>query len=189
MKAGLYSLLFFILLFYLSFRFFRLLLKMRQPVVFPMTREDWKAIRVRPEKEVGLPNVSNQKTGVLTNGLLLVLLTAVALVDVFIAKQNWPIFIVFIPALLNLTKVWNLFAVQEEGILCGERFLPWKRIQSYQFIPIDLNHHFYGFSSEVNEGWEFMIKTKFSTISCLVTTEEVKEKLTGLLDEQLAVQY
>jgi len=80
--------------------------------------------------------------------------------------------------------LWNLFAVQEGGVLCGGRFLSWKKIQSYQFEPISPNQRLYGYNPEVNSGWELLIQTRLSAVSCIVTSEEVKEKLTRMLEEQ-----
>jgi len=64
MRVALFSLVLLGVVLFLGIWYIRLLLKMRKPVVFPVTEEEWKAIRIRPEKPVGLPNVSNQRAGV-----------------------------------------------------------------------------------------------------------------------------
>lgn len=188
MKVTLYSLLGLTVLLYLGIWFVRVLIKMRQPVVFPITKQEWRAIRIHPQKSVSLPIISQQKAAVWIMALVISFFSVLALYYTLVAKQNWSIFVVFIPTLLNLTKLWNLFVVQEGGILCGGRFVPWKRIQSYQFIPIDMNHRYYGFSPELKDGYELMVHTKMSEVSCIVTTEAVKEKLIHMLDEHITVR-
>jgi hypothetical protein len=52
----------------------------------------------------------------------------------------------------------NVFAIVEGGALSGSRFVAWKIMKSFDFIPIDENHKFYGYSKEVNNGYEFKLK-------------------------------
>lgn len=185
MRFVVYSLLLLVFLLYVGIRFVHVLIKMRKPVVFPVTVEDWEAIRMQPKKPIGRLAVSNQKTAVWIHSLFILIFTALVLYELFTPKCNTLFLFVFIPSLLNLPKLWNLFAVQEDGVLAGQRFVPWDRMQSYAFIPIDIHHRFYGYSPELNEGYELMIQTKWSEVSCLVTSEAVKEKLAQLLDENL----
>lgn len=174
---------------YLGIRFVQVLVKMRKPVVFPVTKEEWEGIRMIPQKPLGSPTISGQKMAVWFNSLFILFLSIVTIVEIAMLKRNLFTLFVLVPALFNLPKLWNLFVVQEQGILCGARFVPWHKIQSYQFIPIDIHHRFYGHSTELNKGYELMIQTKLSAVSCLVTTEAVKGKLAEMLDEQIGNNF
>lgn len=176
-----------VILFYYVIRFVRVLLKWKNPVVFPLTKDEWTSIGVHPNKTVGKLEIFHQKVAVWGNGLTIFFIAGWIVFETIIAKQHFPAVIALIPTLWNLPKLWNHFAFQKDGIVCGYRFVPWKRVQSYQFIPIDQNHRYYGYSPELNEGYELLIHTKFSEVSCLVTTESVKQKLILLLEEQLKI--
>ena len=80
-----------------------------------------------------------------------------------------------------------MFAVVDDGLLSGSRLIVWKKIKSFQFIPIDINHKYYGYSKEVNEGYELKIEGKIFSESCIVTSPEMKEKLTRILSEHAKV--
>lgn len=175
------------ILIFLTIRFIRILFKMRQTVVFPLTEVEWNSILVHPNKTVGKPDLSHQKMAVWGNGLVIFFITLWIVVETLLLKRHFPAAIVFAPILWNLPKLWNLFAFLKQGIVCGNRFVPWNRLQSYQFIPIDKHHRYYGYSPKLNEGYELLIHTKFSEVSCLVTTESVKQKLILLLEEQLKI--
>ncbi|MCG7344908.1 hypothetical protein MHZ92_12240 [Sporosarcina sp. ACRSL] len=176
------DLLFLLVFGYLCYRFFRLAIKMKQPAVFPITEEDLKAIRTQPQKAVNKPLLSHQKIGLLMMGLTLLFLLIVVIFILLDSTIQTSYFIIPLLTLLNFNQFWNLFAIVEDGVLCGGRFVQWKSIQSFQFEPIDTNHRFYGYAPEVNSGHELKIKTKFTEVSCIVTSEAVKEKLTGLLE-------
>ncbi|BAQ10870.1 hypothetical protein OXB_2399 [Bacillus sp. OxB-1] len=179
------GILFLLCLGYFYYRFFRLLIKMKQSAVFPKTEEDWRTIRKQPQKAVDLPGISHQKTGFFMNGLTLLFLTIFVIGNLFSSNTNWPAYLVFIPIFFNLSQVWNLFAIVKDGILSGGRFVPWKSIRSYHFVPIDTNHRFYGYSPEVNGGYELKIQTKRSAVSCIVTSETGREKVAEVLDAHL----
>lgn len=173
-----------VLFLFLFFRLFRLILKMKQPTIFPVTEEDLQAIRVQPKKVVELPMILRQKTGLIWLGIYLLLMLIGVIYNLL---RNYNISFVIIPlyALFTFKHAWNLFAFVQNGVLCEGRFVPWKRIHSYHFEEVDENHHFYGYSPEVNSGYELWIMTKYSEVSCIVTSEAVKEKLTELLDANL----
>jgi hypothetical protein len=80
-----------------------------------------------------------------------------------------------------------MFAVVDGGLLSGSRLIVWKKIKSFQFIPIDINHKYYGYSKEVNGGYELKVKGKIFSESCIVTSPEMKEKLTRILSEHAKV--
>ncbi|WP_246943028.1 hypothetical protein [Bacillus pinisoli] len=78
----------------------------------------------------------------------------------------------------------HLFAVVEDGVLHGNRFVPWRQIQSFVFVPIYTLHMYYGYSQEVNDRYELILKKRLFTLSCIVASEEMKERLTQALSEQ-----
>ncbi|MCM3638950.1 hypothetical protein M3152_14700 [Sporosarcina luteola] len=171
-----------ILFLFLCFRIFRLLIRMKQPVIFPVTEEDLQEIRIQPKKSVELPIINQQKTGLLWLGLTLLFLLILVVFDLLSTSKDLSYAVIPLLVLFTFNQVWNLFAIVENGVLCGGRFVSWKNIQSYHFEGIDQNHRFYGYSPEVNSGYELWITTKFSEVSCIVTSEAVKEKLAGILD-------
>lgn len=174
-----------ILFLFLCFRFFRLVIKMRQPTAFPVTEEDLQAIRVQPKKTIERPVISQQRSALKWLGFSLSIFLILAAYKLLDTTINLPYATVLIWALIYFNYIWNLFAFVEGGVLCGGKFVSWKSIQSYHFEEIDKNHRFYGDSPEVNSGHELWIMTKYSEISCVVTSEVVKEKLVGILDAHL----
>lgn len=186
MKLIITSLLFLLGFGYIFYKFLRIVIKLKQPIVFPVTQEDLESIRIIPKKAVNLPILSHQKSGLLLTGITLLFILIILVLDIFKDSRLYSFFIIYIPFLFNFNQAWNLFTLVEEGVLCGGRFVLWKRIQSYHFKPIDVHSRFYGFSPEVNNGYELWITTKFSEVSCIVTSEDVKEKLAGILDERIS---
>ncbi|MGN7387908.1 hypothetical protein [Sporosarcina sp. SAFN-015] len=174
-----------ILFLFLCFRFFRLVIKMKQPTVFPVTEEDLQVIRVQPKKTIERPIISQQKSALTWLGFNLSIFLILAVYKLLDTTINLPYDFVFIWALIYFNHIWNLFAVVEDGVLCQGKFVSWKNIHSYHFEEIDQNHRFYGDSPEVNSGYELWIMTKYSEVSCVVTSEVVKEKLAGILDAHL----
>lgn len=179
------DILFWVVFGYLLFRFFQLVIKMKQPAIIPFTEEDLKSIRRYPQKTVGLPILSQQKTGLFLMGVMLIGLLVLAVLKAQDHTIQSPYYIIPLLAILNFNQSWNLFAIVKDGVLCGGKFVPWMRIQSYQFVPIDSNHRFYGYVPEVNSGYELQIKTKFTGAYCIVTSETVKEKLAVILDNNI----
>ncbi len=167
------------------FEFIRVLIKMKQPMLFPETKEEMVAIRKQPQKAVNLPTALHQKTGILLNAVTLLFVSSLVVFNLFSSNVHWTAYIIFIPALLTLGQAWNMFAIVKDGVLSGGRFVPWKHIRSYKFEPIDTNHRFYGYAPEVNSGYELKIETNRRSMSCLVTSETVKEKLVEVLNAHL----
>lgn len=165
--------------------YLRQIIKMNQTAAFPVTENDIKAIRRQPKAPIALPDISQQKTGLYLNGIVILILLFLLIAKILGYFSDWTYFSILFPMLLNFNQTWNVFAFMGDGVLCGGRFVPWKRIQSYEFEPIDKDHRFYGYVSEVNSGYELEIKTKLSSVNCIVTSEAAKEKLSGILDAQL----
>lgn len=174
-----------ILFLFLCFRFFRLVIKMKQPTVFPVTEEDLQAIRVQSKKTIERPVISQQKSALTWLGFNLSIFLILAVYSLLDTTINLSYAVPLILTLIYFNYIWNLFAIVEGGVLSGGKFVSWKNIQSYHFEEIDENHRFYGDSPEVNSGYELWIVTKYSEVSCVVTSVAVKEKLTGILDAYL----
>ncbi|MCG3087674.1 hypothetical protein [Sporosarcina cyprini] len=165
--------------------YLRQIIKMNQTAVFPVTEEDVKAIRRQPKAPIGLMGISHQKIGLYLNGSLIALAFLLEISKKLGYFIDWTSLSFILPGLINYNQTWNVFAIMDDGVLCGGRFVPWKRMQSYEFEPINKDHRYYGYVSEVNSGYELEIKTKLTYVNCIVTSEEAKEKLSALLDAHL----
>ncbi len=182
------SLFLFIVIIYESYKFIQLMIKMKQRIVLPTTKEEIAFIRKYPQKIVYFPTYTNNKVGIIVNTLLLLWLIAMLIFVEVYQYINWPLYLLLIPTLFNSHNLLNLFAVVDGGLLSGNRFIAWEKIKAFYFIPIDLNHKFYGFSKEVNSGFELKIRTKLFSTSCIVTSAEMKERLTKILVEHVSVE-
>lgn len=154
-------------------------------MLFPSTQEQMAHIRKYPEKRLGTPTYSDQKVGIIIHLFALLFVIILFLLGFFLQMFNWTLYLLlFLPMAIS-SNLLNQFAVVEGGILCGSRFIAWNRVTSFQFVPIDIRHRFYGYSKEVNEGFELKIKTKIFATNCIVTSKEMKRKLHSLLNEHL----
>ena len=177
--------LFFIVISYYSYKFILILLKMNQNVIVPIKNEELAFIRKHPQKTVDLPLYSKQKLGIIMYGAMLLFVIVMFIVGVFINNLDWQFYLLLFLPLTYSHDLFNLFAFSKDGVLSGSRFVPWKRVKSFQFIPIDVKHKLYGYSTEVNNGYELIIKTKGFSVRGIVTTNEMKEKLTNILNEHV----
>ncbi|MCG7344885.1 hypothetical protein MHZ92_12125 [Sporosarcina sp. ACRSL] len=167
--------------------FFRIVRKMKQPVFFPDTEEDLKAIWNHSKKALELPIHSLTKRFFMWMGVLLLFLLLIVVLDIYDSAVGWGPYAMFVTNLLLINQyLWRIFVIVDDGVLCRGRFLPWKRIRSYHFEELHTNHPAYH-SPEISCAYELKIKTKYSSAKCFVTSEVVKEKITGLLDERLRV--
>ncbi|PAQ14709.1 hypothetical protein CD798_09680 [Bacillaceae bacterium SAOS 7] len=180
--------LFFSVIGYYSYQFIRVLLKMNQDVVFPVTDEEFQTLRKYPEKAVELPTFSKQKSGIILYSFILVFALVMFILGLFIKGFDWSFFLLVFWPFTYSDNLLNMFAVVEGGLLSGNRFIAWGKIKSFQFVPITMDHRFYGFDKEVNAGYELIIKKRFFSTSCIVTSDEMKEKLTVVLSEHVAME-
>lgn len=181
------NILFFIVIGYFSYNFIQVLGKVRQRVISPTTNEELATIRKHPERKLDFPTYSKQKVGIITYSIMLLFVIVMFLLDLFLQLIDWPIYLLVFPILAYSYNALNIFAVTEDGLLDGVRFIPWGKVTSFRFVRIDINHKYYGFSKEANEGYELKIKAKFYSISCIVTSAEMKEKLSDVLSEHIKV--
>src|SRR5690625_7503117 len=75
----------------------------------------------------------------------------------------------------------NLFAIVKGGLLSGSRFIAWHQIKSFHFIPIDINHKYYGYTKEVNEGYELKVKAKYLSKNYIFTSVEQIVKFSNFI--------
>lgn len=170
---------------YSGYKFTEVLLKMNQKVIFP-TNDEIIHIRKYPQKAVDVPTYSKQKVGIIIYSSLLLFMVIVLFVGIVLKKLDWSFFLILFLPFSYSHDLLNLFAVVDDGILLGSRFIAWRKIKSYQFIPIDLNHRYYGYSKEVNNGYELRMKLKGRSINCIVTSDEIKEKVNNVLSEHVS---
>ena len=180
--------LFFIILGYYSYKFIIVLLKMKREALMPITSEESAVIRKIPERPVDLPTYSKQKVGIIIYSFMLLFVYILFIVGAVVLKEfNWSFYLLLFLPFSHSQNVFNMFAVVDDGLLSGSRLIVWKKIKSFQFIPIGINHKYYGYSKEVNEGYELKIEGKIFSESCIVTSPEMKEKLTRILSEHAKV--
>lgn len=179
------DIIFFIILGYLCFRFVQVLIKMKQAVIFPTTNEELTSIRKHPEKVIDAPTYSAQKLGIIIYASLLLFVVIVYFLGLYFEIFNFSFYILLLLPFTYSIDVLNLFAVTKDGILSGVRFISWNKIKSFDFIPIDIHHKYYGFSKEANNGYELKMTTKGISISCVITSEKVKVNLSKLLNEHI----
>jgi len=158
---------------------------MRQKILFPNTPEQMDYIRKYPGKRLGIPTYSEQKVGIIVHLFVLLFVIILFLLGFFLQMFNWTFYLLLFLPLAISSNLFNLFAIVEGGILSGSRFIAWNRITSFQFVPIDSNHRFYGYSKKVNEGYELQIKTKIFSTNCIVTSKEMKRKLHTIFNDHL----
>ncbi|MFJ8262013.1 hypothetical protein ACIQ4I_08680 [Rummeliibacillus sp. NPDC094406] len=170
-----------IVIVYFCCKFIRLLTKLKKDKIFPITNADLIGIRTYPQKVVGLPTISKQKIEIFLYVFILLFVIGMYIIDVVYKKFDASFYLLVLFPLYYSHNLLNLFAIINDGVLSGSRFVRWKKIKSFQFVPINLNHRYYGYSKEVNDGYEMIMQEKFSTIRCIVTTDEAKEKLTKIL--------
>ncbi|WP_077303085.1 hypothetical protein [Virgibacillus pantothenticus] len=175
---------------YYSFRIIQVIIKLRQRIVLPATRAERNAIRKHPQKITGPPTVEGQKNGLIINAALVLFIiamfTIVYITDVFSWHQY--LFMLLFLAYSYFMLPLNLFAVKHDGILIGMRFIPWKRINTIDVVPIDKSHRYYGFSQEANKGYVLKIKYTFGYASFVITSEQMLKRLLKLLKEHVKVE-
>ncbi|OZU87694.1 hypothetical protein CIL03_15110 [Virgibacillus indicus] len=181
------DILFLFIIGYYTYKFIQILFKMKQKVILPATDEEMSAIRIQPEKALDFPAYSKQKTGIIIYSFMLLFVIVLFFAGTFFHLFGWQIYwLIFLPMAYSFNLL-NMFAVINDGLLCGNRFVAWNKIKSFHFVPMDINNKYYGHSKEVNEGFELKIKTKGFPISCFIISEEMKEKLTGIFSEHVMV--
>lgn len=177
------DLLFSIFIGYHVYKFIQLMFKMRKDILFPKIVEEFNTIQKYPQKPINLPTYSKQKLEIIIYSLVLLAVISMFIWTVFLEGFDAAFYLLLLLPLANSHNLINLFAIVDDGVLSGSRFISWKKIRSFHFVPIDMNHKYYGFSPAVNEGYELILKERIFSISCIVTSEESKVKLTQLFDE------
>lgn len=158
-------------------------MKKANNVIFPLTDAELTSIRKHPGKMMKFPAYSEQKTGIKIYSFVFLFVIVVFLTGIALKNYLLTIYpLIFLP-MLHTNNVLNLFGITDEGILSGIRFVSWKKIKSFEFVRIGVNHKYYGHSKEVNDTYELKLKGKFIPISYIVTTKEMKHKLTNVLND------
>lgn len=168
----------------ISYNFFQLFIfmkKRRGKVLIPASAEETTAIRKYPQtKDV------HKETNVIPYMLVLITILVLYILGFIFSKPDeWAFNLMLLLLLINSNNLLNGFAIIEEGVLSEGRFIPWKKAKEFSFVSIDVNHRLYGYSKEANNGYELKIKGKFFGTGCIVTTDEMKEKLTAILSEHI----
>ncbi|URM32939.1 hypothetical protein LLY41_22175 [Cytobacillus firmus] len=184
----LFEVIFLFIVIYFSYHYIILLTKMKKTALIPTDKNDLRAVRKFPQKTAESPVITKNKLGLTMYAVMLVFLIAMFIFGKYTVNFSWTyLYLLFIP-LINAKDLLNVFAVYEDGFISGSRFVPWKNLKSFQFKKIDLDHKYYGYSPEVNEGYELILKTKMFSHSLVVTEEEMKERLARILEEQTGIE-
>lgn len=181
------DILFSIIIAYIGYQFIQVLIKMKQNVILPTTNEERIAIRKVPEKEIDFPTYAKQKVDIMIYSFVLLFVIAFFLFGILTDNFGWSFYLLFFLPLSYSYNLLNLFAIVEGGLLSGSRFIPWGQIKSFHFVPIDINHKYYGYAKEVNDSYELKVKATFFSASCIVTSDEMKEKLNTVLTKHVKV--
>ncbi|MDF2040210.1 hypothetical protein P2R12_25060 [Cytobacillus oceanisediminis] len=181
-----FEVLFLLIVIYYCYHYIILITKMKKKTaLIPFDKTDLKTVRKFPQKSADAPVISKNKLGLTMYAVMLVFLIAMFIIGKYNMKFSWTyLYLLFIP-LINAKDLLNVFAVYDDGFISGNKFVPWKKLQSIHFKKIDLNHKYYGFSQEVNEGYEIILKTKMASHSIVVTEEEMKERLASIFEEHV----
>ncbi|WP_428910474.1 hypothetical protein [Niallia sp. Krafla_26] len=156
---------------YNLYKFIELLLKMKRGIFFPITEEELKNVRKDPQRAVQPPIYSNHKWAIIFYSVMLLFLIVMFILGTTIEEITWSYYLMLFLPLSYFHNLFNMFAIVDEGILYGSRFIAWKTLKSFHILPIDVNHKFYGHSREVNNnGYELVFKKRFLTISLIVTS-------------------
>lgn len=170
---------------FFAIAFFRVLLAMRDDILFPIELEDLQSVKITPLKHVKSPTFSEQKVGIIVYAIAILFAAAMIFTLWHFQLELVPLlFFMAIAPLFHTKDLLNQFAVTKTGVMAGVRFMGWKQMKYYEWINIDKNHFHYGHAEDVNNSYELKIYGKLFSISCIVTTEETKEKLTGILAEK-----
>ncbi|KON85743.1 hypothetical protein AF332_02110 [Sporosarcina globispora] len=177
--------LFLFIVIYYSYHYIILITKMKKSALIPFNKTDLETVRKFPQKSADAPVISKNKLGLTMYAVMLVFLIAMFIFGKYNMKFSWTyLYLLFIP-LINARDLLNVFAVYDDGFICGSKFVPWKKLKSFHFKKIDLNHKYYGYSQEVNEGYELILKTKMGSHSFIVTEDEMKERLAGMFEKHI----
>ncbi|MDQ0270615.1 hypothetical protein J2S17_002490 [Cytobacillus purgationiresistens] len=170
--------------FYL-YRFIRILFKMKQDRILPVANEEMKDIRIEPQRPIDSPSVPSQKWGIIVYSMSLLFIISVFIIGISTDFFDWSIYLLLFLPLVHSENLFNQFIILDDGLVKGSRYVPWGKIKSFSFVPIDINHQYFGFSKEVNDGYELKIESRFLPIRCIVTSDAMKEKLNQTLNERL----
>lgn len=167
-------------LLYFTANFIRLVYKLKGPVIFPLTIQDQENIKIFPQRK----NARQSLKGIKGSAFLYVIALMFAygaLIYSYLFSINT--FILAVIPVVNIKNLLNLFAIVEKGIILGNKYIPWRKMKSFNFQPIDFNHPYYGYSKEINNGYELVIKKQLFSVRCIVTDENTKHKLQSILKQ------
>lgn len=175
---------------YYTFRLIQVLVKMRQTIIFPSTVQEVKALRKYPQKTVDNPTYKYQKSGFLLNILAVLFIAAmfsIGMITEALGSNHYLFMLAFLVYSYLMLQL-NLFAVIDDGLLIGSRFIPWERIKKLYFTPIDVDHRYYGHTKEANGGYVLKIKTRIGFRQVIIMSEDLKHQLSQLMHEHVATK-
>lgn len=181
-----YALIILAIILYYGSQFSKMILTLKQNIIFPLTGEEQASIRRFPQKPIKSPTLKEQKGGLI--GYVSVLLFVIAMFIFTWVYHSEPMiftgYILIMLPLINIGNILNVFAITKNGVLLGARFIKWETIKRYELQTIDIKHKYYGHAKEVNDQYVLIIHTKLRGHDLIVTSREAKDKLIDLLHEK-----
>ncbi|MDX8045284.1 DUF5673 domain-containing protein [Gracilibacillus sp. S3-1-1] len=170
------SIVFIMLIAYHLYKFIYMLTKLNQPASLPKTENDLSELRSTSLNKLKPSTFKGQKLGIILYTITLLIASSLLITMITTNQFTLAFAPLLVPLLFAEQHYFSQFAIREDGILSNTRFVPWKKIRSFTFIHIDINHRNYGYP-EINDKYELKIKTTFGAIRCIVLTDELKERL------------
>lgn len=179
----------FILLFYYVFNLIRLIGALNRPKLLPANEADVKLIRMHPQKgkyDMAEPTLRGQRFGLMMYGVILLVIAGFFYTALFTDFGDWYILIVAIVPMFQMGNIVSAFAVLEDGVIVGSKFLSWSEIKGYEYVPIDVNNKFYGYDSEFNDsGYVVRFHQTILSKNGVIANDEMKARLDKILLEKL----
>jgi hypothetical protein len=119
--------LFLMIIVYHSFKFVQLLIKMKQKIILPTTKEELLTIRKYPQKAVDELTYSKHKVGIIVYFLMLLYLIVMLMIGAVNKNMDWPFYLLLLLPLTYSHNLLNLFAIVDGGVLSGSRLLIGKK--------------------------------------------------------------
>lgn len=154
------------------------------PITFPNTEKELQALRKTPEKPIKEPNLKAHRGWIILYVFTLTLAMVLCGVNLIYLDNGWIFTFIFLLPVYHASDLINLFAVTKDGIISGSRFIPWSRMKSFERVPVDVNHRFYGFAHDVNGSQEVKIRTNGFPLTILITQKDLVNTLIDYLEQR-----
>src|SRR5690625_3185903 len=101
-------------------------------IIYPLTNDELLNTRKSPEKKLDPPVFQAQRKGLIVYFIFFTILILLIILGVMFEPTNFSFYPFLFISLFYLYDLANLFAIVEEGILIGSRFIPWRKIKYFE---------------------------------------------------------